>query len=180
MKKYLEAGKIVSTHALKGEVKIQPWCDSAEFLCEFDVLYFEKGKKQIEIERSRPHKNMVVAKIKGIDTPEQANTLRNKIVYLDRDDVELEEGCYFIQDLIGLQVVDADDNSKVYGKISDVTETGANDVYTIRKIDGKELLIPAIPQVVIETDIQNGKMFIRPLEEEIIVADDNEDSDNEN
>lgn len=178
MKKYLEAGKIVSTHALKGEVKIQPWCDSAEFLCEFDVLYFEKGRKQIEIERSRPHKNMVIAKIKGIDTPEQANTLRNKILYLDRDDVELEEGCYFIQDLIGLEVLDADDNSKVYGKLADVMETGANDVYTVRQADGKEFLIPAIPQVVIETDIDNGRMFIRPLEE-IIVADDEDLKDNE-
>ena len=103
-------------------------------------------------------------KIKGFDTVEQAQLLRNKILYMNRGDVELEEGSYFVQDLIGLDVIDIDDGT-VYGKLSDVSVTGANDVYHIKRPDGKkEWLIPAIPDVVIDTDITNGKMMIRKME----------------
>jgi len=164
MKQYLEIGKIVSVQGLKGEVRVEAWCDTLEFLCEFDTLYFDKGEKKIEIERSRPHKNIVLMKIKGIDTVEQAQLLRGKILYMDRDDVELEEGSYFVQDLIGLEVIDIDDGT-VYGKLSEVSFTGANDVYHIKNPDRKkEWLIPAIPDVVIETDIAGGKMLIRKME----------------
>ncbi|MBP1548296.1 MAG: 16S rRNA processing protein RimM, partial [Oscillospiraceae bacterium] len=111
MKKYLEIGKIVAVQGLKGEVRVEPWCDSAEFLCEFDRLYFSKGETPVDVVRSRPHKNIVLMKLDGVDTPEDAQKLRGKILYMDRDDVELEEGCYFVQDLIGLEVVDADDGT---------------------------------------------------------------------
>ncbi len=160
MKKYLEIGKIVSVQGLKGEVRVEAWCDSLEFLCEFDTLYFDKGEKTIEIKYARPQKNVVVMKIAGIDTVEMAQTLRNKIIYMDRDDVELEDGCYFIQDLISLEVLDAD-NGTSYGKIIEVSATGANDVYHIKGDDDKIRLIPAIPDVVVETNITNGKMIIR-------------------
>ena len=163
MKQYLEIGKIVSVQGLKGEVKVESWCDSKEFLCEFDVLYFDKGAVQVEIEKAHPHKNIVLMKIKGTDTIEDAQLLRNKILYMNRDDVELDEDSFFIQDLIGLEVFDADDNTN-YGKICDVSETGANDVYHIKDKDGVIRLIPAIPDVVINTDITNGKMTIRKLE----------------
>lgn len=164
-KKYLETGKIVNVHGLKGEVKVYPWCDSPQLLCEFDTLYTNKGTQSIEIEYAKVQKNMVIMKIKGIDTVEHANELKNKILYLDRNDLELGENTYFIQDLIGLQVFDVDDNT-FYGVLSDVLETGANDVYTIRNEElNKEFLIPAIPQVVISTDIDNNIMKIKPLEE---------------
>lgn len=163
MKQFLEIGKIVAVQGLKGEVRVEPWCDSREFLCEFDVLYFDKGNTPVEIQRAHPHKNIVLMKIKGTDTVEQAQLLRNKILYMDRNDVELEEGSYFVQDLIGLEVFDADDGT-CYGKICDVTETGANDVYHIKDDDGKIRLIPAIPDVVIETNIPEGKMLIHKLE----------------
>ncbi|MBQ8826705.1 MAG: 16S rRNA processing protein RimM [Oscillospiraceae bacterium] len=163
MKRFLEIGKIVAVQGLKGEVRVEAWCDSREFLCEFDTLYFDKGAAPIEIVRAHPHKNIVLMKIKGVDTVEQAQLLRNKILYMDRDEVELEEGCYFVQDLIGLEVIDNDDGT-VYGKICEVTETGANDVYHIKDKDGRIRLIPAIPDVVIDTDITNGKMLIHKLE----------------
>ena len=163
MKRFLEIGKIVAVQGLKGEVRVEAWCDSREFLCEFDTLYFDKGATAVEVVRAHPHKNIVLMKIKGVDTVEQAQLLRNKILYMDRDEVELEEGCYFVQDLIGLEVIDNDDGT-VYGKICEVTETGANDVYHIKGNDGKIRLIPAIPDVVIETDITNGKMLIHKLE----------------
>ena len=101
--------------------------------------------------------------LEGYDTPEQAETLRNQILYLNREDVELEEGTYFIQDLIGLDVVDAD-NGTVYGTLKDVLQTGANDVYVVQAEGGKELLIPAIPDVIVETNIEEHCMKIRPLE----------------
>ena len=107
MDKLLEAGKIVSVFGLKGEVKVQPWCDSPEFLCEFDTLYYKSGTP-VQIEHARRQKNIVVMKIQGIDTVEEAQKIRNRVLYIDRDDVELDEGCYFVKDLIGLKVVDAD------------------------------------------------------------------------
>lgn len=162
MKRFLEIGKIVAVQGLKGEIRVEPWCDSPEFLCEFDLLYFNKGETPVNIVRSRPHKNIVLMKIEGVDTPEDAQKLRGKILYMDREDVELEEGCYFVQDLVGLEVVDADDGT-VYGKLSQVTATGANDVYHI-KYGEKEYLIPAIPDVIVKTDIENGKLIIRKME----------------
>ena len=106
---------------------------------------------------------MVIMKIEGTDTVEDAQKLRNRVLYIDRDDVELEEGSYFIQDLIGLEVIESKDG-KLYGKISDVTQTGANDVYHIRAEDGKEYLIPAIPDVIDSVDIEGGVMKITALD----------------
>lgn len=163
MQKYLEIGRIVAVQGLKGEVRIEPWCDSAEFFCSFDRLYFAKGETSVEIERSRPHKNIVVAKLKGTDTVEDAQMLRGKILYMDRDDAELEEGRYFVQDLLGLTVKDVD-NGSVYGRITAVSPTGANDVYEIKNDDGNVYYIPAIPDVVVKTDIENGEMLIRKMD----------------
>lgn len=161
-KEYLEAGKIVTTHGIKGEVKIMPYTDTPELLCEFERLFIGKSYEEIAIERSRAFKNMVIAKLKGYDTPEDAEKLRNKLLYMHRDDLELDENTYFIQDLIGIEVSDAD-SGFLYGKITDVMQTGANDVYVIQGAD-REYLVPAIPEVVISTDIDENTMTIRPLE----------------
>lgn len=161
-KEYLEAGKIVNTHGIRGEVKIMPYCDSPELLCEFDRLFMGKSLKEIYIERSRVQKNMIICKIEGVDTPEEAEKLRNKMLYMHRDDLELDEDTYFIQDLIGMTVKNAD-TDEIYGIIDDVFQTGANDVYSIKNGD-KSYLIPAIADVVINTDIDSGIMTIRPLE----------------
>ncbi|MBR6791144.1 MAG: 16S rRNA processing protein RimM [Oscillospiraceae bacterium] len=158
----LEIGKIVAVHALKGEVRVQPWCDTPDFLTEFDELCLDG--KWLEVESARVHKNIVILKLEGINTPELAQKQIDKILYIDRDQVELPEGTYFVQDLIGLKVIDADDPEKVYGTLTDVSETGANDVYHILFENGKTQYIPAIPQVVIETDLEGGVMVIRPLE----------------
>lgn len=155
MKQYLETGKITGTHGLKGEVRVQPWADSPEFLAEFEELYLDKGAKKLEITSSRVHKNMLIMKIKGIDSIEEADTLRGKVLYMNRDDVELEEGAYFIQDLIGLDVIDNDTGERL-GKLDDVTETGANDVYHVKTDDGKVYLIPVIPDVIREVSLEDG------------------------
>lgn len=162
-KQYLECGKIVSTHGVRGEVRVQPWCDSPDFLCAFPVVYLQKGARQMQVERARENKNMVLLKLRGVDTMDDAQALRGQIIYIDRADAPPdEEGVYFIQDLIGLRVVDAD-TGRVWGKLTDVMQTGANDVYVLKDETGCERLFPAIPQVVLETDIDAGVMRIRPL-----------------
>ena len=99
-KQFLDSGKIVGTHGIKGEVRIDPWCDSPEFLCAFKKLWLdENGTEFIEV-KSRPHKNIALAKIKGVDTIEAAEKYRGKVVYINRDDINLAEGVHFFQDLI--------------------------------------------------------------------------------
>jgi 16S rRNA processing protein RimM len=120
-----------------------------------------KDKAEIYIDRARVAKNMVIAKIEGIDTVEAAEKYRNKVLFMHRDDLELDEDTYFIQDLIDMEVKDAD-SGFVYGKITDVLQNGANDVYVIK--GDREYLVPAIPDVVISTDIDSNIMLIRPLE----------------
>ena len=161
-KEFLEAGKIVTTHGIRGEVKIMPYTDTPELLAEFDRLFMGRNKDEVTIVRSRVFKNMVIAKIEGVDTPEDAEKLRNKLLYMHRDDLELGEDTYFIQDLIGMEVRDAD-YDELYGVIDDVMQTGANDVYVVKSAD-KELLVPAIADVVISTDIDGNVMTIRPLD----------------
>ena len=161
-KQYLESGKIVGTHGIKGEVRIDPWCDSPEFLCAFKTLYLDsRGERSIEV-KSRPHKNITLAKIKGVDTIEQAELLRGKIVYIDRNDIALGEGVHFVQDLLGLEVKD-DENGTVYGKITDVFQTGANDVYEITDDSGKKYLAPVIDEVVTEINVDEGTVLIHPM-----------------
>lgn len=161
-KQFLESGKIVGTHGIKGEIRIDPWCDSPEFLCEFKKLYLDGDGKTAVCVKSRPHKNIALVKIEGVDTVEAAEKLRGRIVYINRDDIALEEGVNFVQDLIGLEVRDAD-NGAVYGKISDVLRTGANDVYEITDSENKKYLAPVIDDVIIKTDIDGGFVLIRPM-----------------
>lgn len=161
-KQFLDSGKIVGTHGIKGEVRIEPWCDSPEFLCAFKKLYLdENGQTFIEV-KSRPHKNITLAKIKGVDTIEQAEKYRGKVVYINRNDITLDEGVNFVQDLIGLEVKDAE-NGTVYGKITDVLRTGANDVYEITDSNNKKYLAPVIDEVVEEINVDGGFVLIRPM-----------------
>lgn len=160
-KQFLECGEIVATHGLRGEVRVYPWCDSPEFLASLKRVYLKKGERQLDVERARVHKNIVILKLAGIDTIEDAALLRKKVVYLNRDDAPLDEDAFFVQDLIGASVVDVDTNEQ-YGILTDVLQTGANDVYVIKNGDA-EHLIPAIPQVVIHTDPDAGVISIRPL-----------------
>ena len=157
----MEIGRIVAVQGIKGELRVEPWCDGPQFLCSFKSLYLDKGQKMLHIEKARPHKNMAVLKLAGFDTPEAAASLRGSILFMDRKDVKLEAGTFFIQDLIGLRVLDAD-TQKEYGQLFEVSATGANDVYHIKN-GSVTYLIPAIPDVVIETDVDGGLMRIRPM-----------------
>lgn len=162
MKQYLEAGQIVSTHGIKGELKVMPWCDSPEFLCKLKTLYFGEGTQPVKVLRARVQKNMVLMTLEGVETVEQGDQLRNKILYLNRDDVKLPKGVYFQQDLIGLAVLDADTGA-VYGKLTDIIETGANDVYEITGEDGKKYLFPAVNSMIAERNPEEGFVKVRPI-----------------
>lgn len=162
LNQYLEAGKIVGTHGVKGELRVQVWCDSADFLAGVKTLYWEKGAQKLQVVSARVHKSMLLLKLQGIDTPEQADTIRGKILYLNRDDVRLEDGQFFIQDLVGLEVFDAD-NFIFYGNLTEVMRTGANDVYQVTSASKKNYLVPAIANVIVQINLNEGKMLIRPL-----------------
>ena len=156
--KYLDAGKIVNTHGIRGEMKIYPLCDGPDFLLEFDRFFIDGNK--VEVTASRVHKNVVLMRLKGINHIDQAEAMVGKILQIDCDDIELGEGQYFIEDLIDMRVIDAD-NGKEYGKLKSVIQTGANDVY---EVQGDRLyLVPKIDDVVLSTDLENGIITIRPL-----------------
>lgn len=155
----LKAGKIVNTHSLRGEVRIYPYCDDADFLCEFDSLYVEN--EIMDVVSSRVHKGQALIKFDGIDSINDAEKLVGKIIYIDKDEVELEEGRYFIEDIKGLSVYDID-TDELYGKVINVIETGANDVFEIKSED-KILLIPKIDQVIKEINLEKGIILIKPM-----------------
>lgn len=164
LKEYLECGKIVGTHGVHGEVRVNPWCDSIEFLTQFKTFYLDdKGNKKISAISCRPNKNVAIIKIRGVDTIEMAEIYRNQVIYIKRKDAKIENGSYFITDLLGCKVVDFNNNSLEYGVINDVFKTGANDVWSIKK-DNKEYLIPVIKDVVKRVDLENEIIEIQPLE----------------
>lgn len=159
---FLEAGKIVSTHGLKGLVRAVVWCDSSEIFCEFDRFYIGNEKTEYAVLSAVSSKNVVLLHLDGVDTVEAANTFRNKILYIKREQLELPEGTYFFEDLIGLTVKDAE-NGFEYGILNDIQRTGANDIYEVKNEDSS-VWIPAIPQVIQKTDIENGVLLITPME----------------
>lgn len=164
IKDFLELGQIVSTHGIRGEVRVNPWCDDPEFAKKFKVLYFdEKGMQSINVISCRPHGNICIVKLEGVDTVESAAALRNKVLYFKRSEADLPEGRWFVSELIGCEVVDNNDENIVYGRITDVAPTGANDVWYVNTPDNREVLIPAIKEVIIKCDVENDKVFIHPL-----------------
>ena len=162
IKKYLETGKIVGTHGIRGMVRVQAWSDSGEFLTNFKRFFISpNGENELEVLKIQPHGGVVLIAFKGVGTVEQAESLRGKKLYISRDDVSLPDGRYFIDDLIGCEVFDADSGEK-YGVISDVSQTGANDVWHIKSGE-KEYLLPAIDEVIVKVAPENERLEIRPL-----------------
>lgn len=163
IKEYLEIGRIVGTHGVRGEMRVQPWCDSPDFLKKFKTLYLgAKGENAQKVISTRAHGNVALLKLENVNSVEQAAALRGKVLYMCRKDAHLKKGDYFIAELIDCRVVDAEDDNVCYGTISDVSETGANDVWHITK-DDQEYLIPAIPDVVSSVDVEKGIVYITPL-----------------
>ena len=161
-KQFLEAGKIVRTHGVRGELVLECWADSPEFLAGLKHLYFAGGSRDAGVVSSRGHKGRVLLKLQGVDTVEQGDALRGKVLYLDRDDVELPEGRYFLQDLIGLKAVDGN-TGREYGVLQEVLPTGANDVYRIVDGAGREFLFPAVKHMIQGVDLEKGIIALLPI-----------------
>ena len=145
-----------------GEVRVQPWADSPEFLCQFKTLYVDEAHWPIKVEQARVHKNMVILKLEGIIDVPSALSLRNAVLYIDRADAKLPKGSFFLADLMGLEVRDAQ-SGKVLGKIADIMNLPANNVYVVRGGE-RELLIPAVPQFIAETNVEGGYLRVNMME----------------
>lgn len=156
-KKYLDAGQIVNTHGIHGEVKIMPWADDPEFLLIFDTVYL-RGKAY-NVEDARVQKTCVLMKLEGVDTVEAASALREQVVQICRDDVELEEGAVFIADLIGLPVLA--DGVEI-GRLREVLSRPGNDVYVVQ--GEHEYLIPSVPEFILERNLEEGYISVHLIE----------------
>lgn len=160
----LEIGQIVNTFGIKGMVKVKPFTDDIRRFDELKTVYVEKNANQTEyeIEEVKYHKGMVLIKFKGIDKVEQAEMLRNSYLTVSRDSVEeLEEGRYYIVDLLGLEVYT--DEQILLGTLEDIFNTGSNDIYVVKDKQGKQILLPAIQDVVKQIDIENKKIIVHLL-----------------
>ena len=161
MNKYLELGQIVNVKGLKGEVKVNPFTDD---VTKFETIHkvFVKKKetlKEYEIEKVGYSKNQVIIKFKDINTVDEAESLRNCYIVVDREIFgELPEGVYYIADLIGLEVYT--ENNEYLGKVDDIFNTGSKDVYVIKDDLGKQRLLPGIDEVIKKVDIENGKIIV--------------------
>ena len=161
MTKYLEIGQIVNTFGIKGMVKVKPFTERIERFDELKKVYIENknSRKEYEIEEVKYHKNMVLIKFKGIETVEEANLLRESYILVDRENEKpLEEGTYYIVDMIGLDVYT--DENEFLGKLEDIFNTGSNDIYVVKNEQGKQILLPAIDDVLKEIDMDNKKVIV--------------------
>ena len=171
MEEYFEIGQIVNTSGLKGVVKVKPFTDDIKKFNNFKTIYVSVKNKLIEfeIENVRLNKNMVFLKLKGIDSIEEAENYRNYYLKIKRDKEEvLEKDSYYIVDIIGCMVYT--DNNKTLGRVDDVFSTGSNDVYVVKSDDGRQILIPAIKDVIKNVDI-NSKTIIVHLIDGLLMED---------
>mgnify|MGYP001028810873 FL=1 len=154
----LECGKIVNTHGIRGEVKIQPWADSPEVFCALPALYIDGAP--VALRSARVHKGNVIALLEGVSDVDQAMLLKNKVVWLNRDDLRLPEGTFFLADLIGLRVVD--EEGQELGILNEVLSPSRQQVYVVK--GDRELMIPAVPQFILETNVAGGYIKVRLIE----------------
>ncbi len=153
----LEIGKVVNTHGVRGELKIQPWCDDPAIYDELEYIYI--GGERYNIIKNRFHKNCEIVAVEGINNINEAELLKNKIVTVERENLgELPSGTYYIADLIGLEVKTSE--GEILGIIEEVIKTGSNDVYQVKRDGKKPLLIPVIEEAVNEVNIEEGYVTV--------------------
>ncbi len=163
--KNIEVGQIVNTFGIKGFVKANPWVNDVTRFDDLKKVYIKirNGIQEFEIEEVKYHKNQVLIKFKGIENVEQAEALRNAILEIDRKDaIPLEEGQYFIADLLGSEIYS--DEGKALGILEDIYNTGSNDIYVVKNELGKSILLPGIPEVIKEVDVESKKIIVHLLE----------------
>ena len=157
-KQYLEAGRIVNTHGVRGEVRIEPWADEAAFLTRFKRFYMDG--QPVKVRSCRVHKTMCIAQLEGIDDINAAMALKGKILFIDRKDAKLPKGAVFIQDILGARVVDEAGNE--LGVLEQVLPAPAASVYVVK--GEREILIPDVPAFILDKDAERGVITVRLIE----------------
>ena len=156
--RFIEAGEIVNTHGVRGEVKILPWTDSAEFLAKFRTLYIDGAP--VRVLAARVHKQTVLARLEGVEDVNAAMRLKGRRVFIDRADAKLPKGGYFIQDMIGAE--GGTESGESIGQLGEVIDAPASMVYVVK--GERERLIPAVPEFILRTDADTGVITVRLIE----------------
>ncbi len=168
MEDLYQVGAITQTHGIKGEVKVFPLTDDISRFKNMKNLLLDAGKegyKTLEVESVRQQKNIVILKFKGIDNINDIEKYKGHGLFVTKENrVALKKDEYFIADLIGVKVYLDTDKDTVFGTISDVLQTGANDVYEIEMADGKSVLVPAIKDCILDVDVENDRVEIHLLD----------------
>ena len=165
MQQFFEIGQIVNTFGIKGMVKVVPYTDDIQRFDKLKKVYLvaKKEKKEYEVEEVKYQKNMVLIKFKGINSIEEAENLRNQYLQIPREDaISLEEGSYYIADLIGMKVFTEEGEN--LGILEDIYNTGSNDIYVVKNDLGKQLLLPAIQDVIKKIDLEEEKIIVHLME----------------
>lgn len=164
MVEYLECGQIVRAHGINGAMVINHFCDSYEVFEELKHLYFKSNDQYSKrrILKCSPYKGSALVILEGITTPEEVVKLRSSYVYAHREEILKDENDFFIVDLIGLPVID-NSTGESYGKLKDVINQGAQDIYVVERAEKPEAYIPAIPEFVKEISLEKG-ILVAPIE----------------
>lgn len=160
MQDKFEIGQIVNTFAIRGEVKIIPYTDDIKQFKKIKIIYIKN--KSVDVESVKFHKNFIILKLKGIETVNDAEMLRGEMISVNRSNKKLPKNTYYIADLIGLKVY-SDENNEYIGKVKDIYNTGANDIYVVENNESKDILLPAIKEVIKEIDLENSKIIVHIL-----------------
>ena len=164
MQNYLPACKIVSTQGVRGELKARPLCDGAAFLAKFKRLFTSAdGAGETRVLGVRAQGNVILLRLDGVTDMDAARAQVGRTYYLAKADAKLPRGRYFIDDLLGCDVVDAD-TDRVYGQLTNVDRPAAQDIYTVTDGAGEEHMLPAVPEFVKKIDIDARKIFVTPIE----------------
>ena len=156
---FLEIGKIVNTHGIRGDIKIEPWCDSFAVFSALDILYIRAENEYcpFTLAKAEPYKKFALVHFRGIDDADSADKLKNKIVYVHRQQLSIGEDRVLIADIIGLPVIDAS-NGEEYGVLTDVLDGAAQQLYVVQRPDGSVSYMPAIREFI--DHIELGKQIL--------------------
>lgn len=154
----IETGRIVNTHGLRGEVKIEVWADSAQALCDFSRLFVDGVERKVE--RGRVQKGFAIVKLAGIDSIDEAEKVKNHVVYVPREDIPLAEGGFLLTDLVGCRAVD--ENGAALGTVTDVLSLPGGEVLEIR--GEREILVPLVKEFLLDADVAAGTVTVRLIE----------------
>ena len=160
----IETGRIINTHGLSGEVKVEPWADSPAVVAELDKIYVKTGDDYNEypVKSGRVRERFAYLKLGGIDSIDDANLLRNRTIYCEKSAIPLKDGGHLIVDLIGLPVIDSD-SGKRYGTVSDYSDAGGHGLFVLSTDDGRNLYLPDVAEFVVRIDDGEG-IFVHTIE----------------